>query len=449
MGHRVFIGLTEVAGYFGSLRQGLEEAGIPTTFVDESGDPYSYGGSWRPFRRLHQRIARVGLQRRAPSTGLLRRSLLLLATALLRPPKIASRMALLAWAAARHDVFVFGGQQSFLPGHLDLVLLRFLRKRVVWIFTGSDHRPPYLNGRMVREAVASGDFDRLARRAASVHRRVATIERLAIPIAHCASAQFHSRPFINVHAIGLPMRRELPPAVPLSGPVVRILHAPSDPVSKGSDKIRRAVERIRGRGYGIEYNEVVGRPNSEVLAAIAQSDLVVDEVFSDSPVGILAVEAAYLGKPTVVGGYYAAEAAGFAPDGLPPTRFVLPGYLEAAIEELVSDSVLREDLGRRARAFVNSRWSPAAVAGRLMQVVNGSAPDDWWVDPAQLTYVHGWGLSEDDLRSALTQFVQSQGESALQLGHNPRLAARMRELINGRAASREADGAVTAERPEP
>jgi hypothetical protein len=45
MGHRVFIGLTEVAGYFGSLRQGLEEAGIPATFVDESGDPFSYGGS--------------------------------------------------------------------------------------------------------------------------------------------------------------------------------------------------------------------------------------------------------------------------------------------------------------------------------------------------------------------------------------------------------------------
>lgn len=440
MGHRVFIGLTEVAGYFGSLKQGLEEAGIPTTFVDESGDPFFYGGSSRPFQGLDQIIARVHRQRAATSAGLLKRFLLLLAAAMLRPPKIASRLALLVWAAARHDVFVFGGEQSFLRGHLDLVLLRFLRKRVVWIFTGSDHRPPYLNGRMVRGAVTSGDFRQLATRATAVHRRVATIERLAVPIAHCASAQFHSLPFVNVQAIGVPMRRDAPSPRPRSGPYVRILHAPSDPISKGSDRVRHAVERIRERGYGVEYHEVVDRPNSDVLAEIAQSDLVVDEVFSDSPMGTLAVEAAQLGKPTVVGGYYAADAAEFAPDGLPPTRFVLPQCLEAAIEEMVSDPMLREDLGRRARDFVNSQWSRAAVAGRLMQVVSGSAPEEWWVDPARLTYVHGWGLDEDDLRRGLAQFVQSEGEGALQLGHNPRLAQRIRELIAGPAAGGEPSG---------
>jgi hypothetical protein len=430
MRHRVFIGLTEIAGYFGSLRQGLEEAGIPATFVDESGDPYSYRGSGGPFWRLYRLIARVRAERRASYAGSLRRFLLLVAAAGLRPPRVASRIVLLGWAAARHDVFVFGGDQSFLPGHLDLLLLRLLRKRVVWIFTGSDHRPPYLNGRMLREAVASGDFHRLARRVAAIHRRVATIERRAVPIAHRASAQFHSRPFVDVQAIGLPIQRRLPPPVPRSGLAVRILHAPSDPVSKGSDSIRRAIDNIRGRGYAIEYDEVSGRPNAEVIAAIATSDLIVDEVFSDSPVGILAVEAAHLGKPTVVGGYYAAEPAGFAADRLPPTRFVLPDCLEAAIEELVSDRVLREDLGRRAQTFVDSRWSQVAIARRLMQVITGSAPDDWWVEPARLTYVHGWGTNEDDLRSALARFVQSQGEPALQLGHNPRLAARIRTLIN-------------------
>lgn len=431
MGDRVFIGLTEVAGYFGSLTHALDEAGIPTTFVDESGDPYSYGGSWRPFPRLDRLVARVNLLRVATSSGRLRRSVLLLAAALLRPPKIASRLALLAWAAARHNVFVFGGQRSFLPGHLDLFLMRLLRKRVIWIFTGSDHRPPYLNGRMVREALTSGDFQGLARRAANVHRRVTIIERLAIPIAHPASAQFHSRPFVNLQAIGLPVRRDLPPAVDMPGQVARLLHAPSDPASKGTDRIRRAVERIRTRDHRIEYTEVVGRPNAEVLAAIAVSDLVVDEVFSDSPMGILAIEAAQLGKPTVVGGYYAADATELAGDGLPPTRFVLPRDLEAAIEELVADPMLREDLGRRARAFVNSHWSAAAVAGRLMQIVNGSTPEEWWVDPARLTYVRGWGIDEADLRDCLTRFVETEGESALSLGHNPRLVRGIRELIAG------------------
>lgn len=38
MPRRVFLGLTEVAGYFGSLREDFEEAGIPAIFIDESGD---------------------------------------------------------------------------------------------------------------------------------------------------------------------------------------------------------------------------------------------------------------------------------------------------------------------------------------------------------------------------------------------------------------------------
>ena len=39
---RVFIGLTEVAGYFGNLAKGLRELGIETTLVDLYSHPFEY-----------------------------------------------------------------------------------------------------------------------------------------------------------------------------------------------------------------------------------------------------------------------------------------------------------------------------------------------------------------------------------------------------------------------
>jgi hypothetical protein len=431
MAHRVFIGLTEVAGYFSSLRRGLEEAGIPATFIDESQDPFAYAGASRPFPSLNRSALRGRRLLADPSTGAAKRAQLTVAATLLRGLRGAYRVGLLVWAVARHDVFVFGGEQSFLPGHIDLALLRLLRKRVIWIFTGSDHRPPYLNGRYLRAAAAAGNYRALAIRTSTVRRRIAKVERHAVTIGHKASAQFHTRPFINVQCIGVPLWRDLPGVESSPSKAVRVLHAPSDPISKGTDDVRRAIGAIRDRGYEIDYTEIIGRPNSEVLKAIAATDLVVDEVFSDSPIATLGAEAALLGKPTVVCGYYAATLAQESrADEVPPTRFCLPEQLEDAIEDLVADAAAREELGRQARAFVRDRWDLPAIARRLLQVVDGTAPEAWWIDPESLTYVHGWGMREDELRSTLRAFVESEGEGALQLAHNPRLLERVRVLAD-------------------
>src|SRR5687767_11652317 len=103
MTHRVFIGLTEVAGYFSSLRQGLIEAGVEATFVDESDQAFQYGGARRPMRRIldgerhiHRRLASS-----QPEGALL----WAIAAGCIKPIKLLYRVALLTWAAARHDVF--------------------------------------------------------------------------------------------------------------------------------------------------------------------------------------------------------------------------------------------------------------------------------------------------------------------------------------------------------
>ena len=124
-------------------------------------------------------------------------------------------------------------------------------------------------------------------------------------------------------------------------------------------------------------------------------DLVVDQLYSDTPMAGFATEGASLGCAVLVGGYRAAAVArDLAGLPAPPTCYVRPEDFEAALEQLVRDHAARESLGAAARAFVAEQWPHAAVAQRLARVLRGDVPEAWWCDPAQVDHLHGCGLSE-------------------------------------------------------
>ena len=419
MAPRVFIGLTEVAGYFRSLEAGLREAGIKADFRDLSANPLGYGAGASPGRgKGTVRLLSLAQAPHGSPRGRLWAALL----AANRLVRAGRSLVMLPFAIARYDVFILAGGGMFLDGR-ELRVLRRLGKVVIVVFTGSDHRPPYINGIWVRDAEQSG-YGTIARDARRIRNRVRRVERWATAVvALPSSAQFHVRPFIDFLAVGIPFRAppewDGPPRRS-DNPSVRILHCPTSPASKGSFEIRATISRLRGAGLPIEYEEITGRPHREVLAALAACDFVVDELYSDTPMARFATEAAWCGRPAVVGGYYALEAAARLGEARPPTLFVLPEDAGEAIERLCRDAGLREDLGARAAAFVRDHWSPAAVAARYLVIIQGTVPTGWMVSPPT-SYVHGWGLDETLLARSIAQFVREFGPAVLSLDDSPQV----------------------------
>jgi hypothetical protein len=58
------------------------------------------------------------------------------------------------------------------------------------------------------------------------------------------------------------------------------------PVLKGTASIRAMVERLSARGLAVELVTIEGRPNAEVMRAMRDSDLVVDQLYSDTPMAV-------------------------------------------------------------------------------------------------------------------------------------------------------------------
>lgn len=432
---RIFIGLTEVSGYYSRLKSGFDEIGVRAEFYPLQLHRFCYGGA---STALPPRFAQYCVRNRvdALSTGgVVRRSYWLLLV-------LASRIIFFVWAMARFDVFLLGGGSSFF-GLYELPLIRLLGRRVVYTFHGTDSRPAWMDGfceGVRRQELAPGGREMpptpeelTAIRSINKLRRrnVRWIERFAnVTVNAPPQAQFHTRPYVIGLRVGLPVNALPVPAVPprkASGRV-RIVHSPSFHVGKGTVEIRGAIDELRAEGLEIDYVEISNRPNLEVREEIERCDFVVDQVFSDTPMAGFAAEAALASKPAVVAGYYSAYVwADLGSENCPPSLYCPPAELKDAIRRLVVDVKFRERLGNEARKFVLERWSPKAVAKRYLRLIQGDVPEEWLYEPARNTYFHGMGMNEYRLAEVVSQYVSAYGIHELGLHPNERL----RELVEG------------------
>lgn len=308
-----------------------------------------------------------------------------------------------------------------------------LGKRIVYVFHGSDSRPPYLDGYQQR-ARRPGD---LVAETRWKKRAIATIERYADAIV-CTPihTHLHERTAIAYQRIGIPVAYDEDRAevVRPPSPGVRILHAPSAPENKGTAVIRAAVERLRARGYAIDYVELSGRPHREVVAELEACDLVVDQLYGEGPIGGFATEAAFFGKPAVLGTHTDEIWRIYATAELPPVARCRNEDIEETIRQLLDDPGRRASIGAAACAFVRTQWTPRQVALRFRLILTGDVPGEWLFDPRSVRDVHGAGLPEERLRAVLAAYIAEGGVAALGVADKPGLERALVAFAAGAAS---------------
>ncbi len=431
---RIFIGLTDVVSYYSGLKQGFDELGIDAVFVPLAQDRWS-----RPTVGNTQNwvLSLVIFVMRLRSTPFQSRLANVGYDWVLFP---LTKLLLLLWAVLRYDVFVYGFATSFFDYYRELPFLRLLGKKIIYVFNGSDSRPPFSSGNFLpaHSTLTAADCVAATATRKSVIR---SIERHAhLCVNHPPQAHFHERKFINHCFIGHPCKLQSQPPPPtlrtgVAG-TVRIVHAPSKPGPKGTAVVRTLISKLQIEGIPIEYIEVTNRPNHEVLQELAHCDFVIDELYSDIPLAGLGAEAAFFRKPAVVCGYAHRELGRYAAKaGLPMALYVHPDELETTVRRLITDPAFRDDCGEAAHAFVSTQWSPRQVAARFLQMIAGEVPDEWWCDPKSICHLHGWGGTEQQMQEQVSRVIQVGGVVALQLSDKPEMEAAFVAFSNSRNTS--------------
>jgi hypothetical protein len=159
---------------------------------------------------------------------------------------------------------------------------------------------------------------------------------------------------IDVHRRSLTTRPRRP------GPF-RVAHAPNHEAFKGTAHLERAVTKLRAQNHEIELVRVQGVPNAKVLELFEDADVVADQFIAGFH-GYTALEAMALGKPVLC--YLRGPDMAVDFERCPIIR-ADPDSLESVLRDCVTGKVDLEGIGADSRRYVETYYSPEAIASQV------------------------------------------------------------------------------------
>jgi glycosyltransferase involved in cell wall biosynthesis len=170
---------------------------------------------------------------------------------------------------------------------------------------------------------------------------------------------------IQIHIV--PLRMDLSPFIPVYPEVykkiITIVHAPSHRGVKGTESVLAAIRNLEKK-YELEFILVENLPNAQALEIYKSADIVVDQLRSSS-YGVFSIEAMALGKPVIVS--IIDDVRKTYPPDLPIVNANV-NTIEPALEKLIVNGMLRNELGRAGRKYAEQYHDCRKISKLLLKV---------------------------------------------------------------------------------
>jgi hypothetical protein len=396
---RVLVGFAEIAGYYSNLFDGLLSLQVDAGYINNTNFRlnYSYTKNKNPWF-LNYYIQYSKTYREKPFLLKKVRYHLL-------------SLFVLIFVIVKYDVFILGCNSTLL-GYYDYRLFKFFNKKIIYTSLGSDSRPPYLNGNYKDDSIDKiFNVYSTLKETKQIKDRIVFFEKYVdYFVTYPQYAHFNSKKFINGLYIGFPTKYAEKRKLDSNRNEIVILHAPTRPNAKGSVIFSKIISELKEEGILINYVELRNKTNQEVLESIKNSDIVLDEIYSDMPLAGLGSEAAMFGIPVIVGGLYSKVITNDVENEMiPPSVYVSPEEIKNSLRELCLQKEFRLRVGDELHEFVNHQWNYKKVAQRFLDISDDNFDNKWYYEPNKISYLNGWGLSEDELKANLISILDFNG----------------------------------------
>jgi hypothetical protein len=147
-------------------------------------------------------------------------------------------------------------------------------------------------------------------------------------------------------------------------PLVRerpvVLHAPSNPLLKGTDAVEEVLSGMEREGL-VEYRRLTGVPHARMAAFVADADVVVDQVVLGNP-GVLVAESLAAGRLVVA--HLSEEVRGRSGGELPVLE-ADPDTLRQVLEQALTDRAEAQSLAARGAGWAREHHDGRRAAAVL------------------------------------------------------------------------------------
>lgn len=263
----------------------------------------------------------------------------------------------------KYDVFHFHYGQSLLPFNTDLPILKFLGKKVIMTYWGSDimqmniARKYTLFGPEVFQNVYGGFND------TKQVKKIAWIEQNTDQtiVADYSLLPFSKKSQVIRQAIEI---EQIPfVGVRTDKKKVTIVHAPSNRDVKGTKYILSEIERLQKEGHNIDFIMVENKSHHDAMKIYKKADLVIDDVLQ-GPYGILSIECMALGKPVLcrIDRHFVKCYKNLPIVNTPPEK------IYANLKKLILNPALRVRLAEQGRQYVKKNHDSRVIAQKYIKL---------------------------------------------------------------------------------
>lgn len=328
---RIFIGLSEVAGFGAMYAKGLRAIGHKVDFIISKPDL---------------------INRDYPCDKCLN---------IQKSPKILRFIILtieLIKSLIKNDYYIFLYGKSFWPGNYDLALLKFFNKKIMTIFLGCEIRQreeiqklnrlydPCRNCSIICEHKVKNHIARMFEKYSDIIVCQPEYDQLLTKCYEYAWVPIDTT--------------EWKTNVKSTNTTLKIMHAPSNSQKKGTEYILEAIDKLKKEGYDFEFFLAQNLSNQELKTHLIEADIIVDQIMIGW-YGKLAVESMSLGKPVIC---WIDETLGQSVPNLPIIS-ANPTTIYDKLKYLLDNRILLPEIGQKSRAFVENNHDYITICSNL------------------------------------------------------------------------------------
>lgn len=273
----------------------------------------------------------------------------------------------------KYDIFHFYFAKSLLPFNLDLPILRLFRKKIVMTYCGSDVRINEIDRIINPYAVIYQKESHLGRMSTFTKIQVKWQKIWIHKFYAARELYFYINKLVPSHKIirntwiNNPVNvSELGDYSPPNNKIPILVHAPTNPIIKGSKYIECAIANLRNKGLIFEYVRLENIPNKEAKEIYRKkADIIIDQVLLGG-FGTLAVEGMSYGKPVCC--YLIKDIFDWYPD-CPLVNCTIE-TLEKNLEFLIRNPSERVRIGKTGQEFVKKHADVNNIVNQTIKLYN-------------------------------------------------------------------------------
>ena len=180
--------------------------------------------------------------------------------------------------------------------------------------------------------------------------------------------------------------------------------------SKGSYEIENIINKLKSN-FDIELNIIKNLSNHQVKQKIKESDLVIDQIYSDVPLAGLASEAVSLNKPVIVCGYYSDFLKkDLKTDIIEKELYINPMKLQEKLIDFIINRKNFYDHYKKIYKKIRKKNNSLTVSRKYIDLINSSLEKQYFFDPNRISYYYGYGLSEHEIKSTFKNLSKNNLE---------------------------------------